>query len=50
MQASVSGDMTLAAQPAYINLTMGGSSFSTFTDDITSQQDLNIQQRFGRGF
>lgn len=50
MQANVNGDMTLATQPAYINLSMGGSTFSAFTDDITKQQDIDIQQRFGRGF
>lgn len=50
MQANVNGDMTLASQPAYINLSMGGSTFSAFTDDITKQQDIDIQQRFGRGF
>lgn len=50
LETNMSGEMNLTAQPAYINLSMGGSTFSTFTDNITHQQELQIQQRFGRGF
>lgn len=50
LSATIDQELTLGTQPAYINLSMGGSTFSGFTDDITKQQDIDIQQRFGRGF
>lgn len=52
--ASVTGqiqhDLTLTAQPAYINLSLGGSNWSAYVDDISREQgaaaDLSSHYRF----
>lgn len=52
--ASVTGqiqhDLTLTAQPAYINLSLGGSNWSAYVDDISREQgsvaNLNSNYRF----
>lgn len=43
-------DLTLTAQPAYINLSLGGSNWSAYVDDISREQgaatDLSSHYRF----
>ena len=40
-------ELNLAGQPAYINLSLGGTNYQAFVSDITSQQnaDLDLQER-----
>ena len=42
-----SQELNLAGQPAYINLSLGGTNYQAFVSDITSQQnrDLNLAER-----
>lgn len=50
VNATVAHDLTLTAQPAYINLSLGGSNWSAYVDDISREQgaaaDLSSHYRF----
>ena len=35
-------EIKMTSQPAQINLTLGGTSYVAFVDDISKQQDINI--------
>lgn len=50
VNTNVAHDLTLTTQPAYINLSLGGSNWSAYVDDISREQgsmaNLNSNYRF----
>ncbi|PAY33683.1 phage tail tape measure protein [Ligilactobacillus salivarius] len=40
---SMTGELNLSSQPAYINLNLGGSDYSTFVDDISRKQGVDAE-------
>lgn len=40
---SMTGELNLSSQPAYINLNIGGSDYSTFVDDISRKQGVDAE-------
>lgn len=40
---NLTGELSLSAQPAYINLNLGNSNYSTFVDDISKQQGIDAE-------
>lgn len=40
---SMTGELNLSSQPAYINLNLGGSYYSTFVDDISRKQGVDAE-------
>lgn len=40
---SMTGELNLSSQPAYINLNLGGSNYSTFVDDISRKQGVDAE-------
>lgn len=40
---SMTGELNLSSQPAYINLNFGGSDYSTFVDDISRKQGVDAE-------
>lgn len=42
LNANVNGNMVLTQQPAYINLQMGNNAYNGFVDDITKEQNVNL--------
>lgn len=40
---SMTGELNLSSQPAYINLNLGGSDYSTFVNDISRKQGVDAE-------
>ena len=39
----MTGELSLTSQPAYINLSLGGSNYSTFVNDISKKQGIDAE-------
>lgn len=40
---NMTGELSLTSQPAYINLSLGGSNYSTFVNDISKKQGIDAE-------
>ena len=40
---NMTGELSITSQPAYINLSLGGSNYSTFVNDISKKQGIDAE-------